>query len=49
VKEKILYLLARPSYGEGLSLQSFEKEKEEIREGILMGPCGPWFLSSILF
>jgi len=43
VKEKILGLLACPFCGEDLSLQSFEKEKQEIREGILKCSCGQWF------
>jgi SAM-dependent methyltransferase len=43
MKEKILSVLVCPSCGKGLNLESFRKEKGEVREGILQCPCGQWF------
>jgi SAM-dependent methyltransferase len=43
MKEKILSVLACPSCGKDLNLESFRKEREEVREGILQCLCGQWF------
>jgi SAM-dependent methyltransferase/uncharacterized protein YbaR (Trm112 family) len=43
VKERILSLLACPSCGGDLILESFETERQEVREGMLKCACGQWF------
>lgn len=43
MKETILSLLACPSCGGDLILESFETERQEVREGMLKCACGQWF------